>query len=127
MSPQSSPALPAPVEAPDRLDRFLALAFPEVSRARFQRLIAEGQVSVEGVCATEIRHKLKAGQRVEVVIPPAIAAEPQAETIPLTVVYEDKDLIVIEKPAGLVVHPGAGNETGTLVNALIAHCGASLS
>ena len=117
----------ATVEAPDRLDRFLALAFPEVSRARFQRLIAEGQVSVEGVCITETRHKLKAGQRVEAVIPPAVAAEPKAETIPLAVVYEDKDLIVIDKPAGLVVHPGAGNETGTLVNALIAHCGDSLS
>ncbi|MEP7174185.1 MAG: pseudouridine synthase, partial [Aestuariivirga sp.] len=127
MTSQSFQTLTATVEAPDRLDRFLALAFPEVSRARFQRLIAEGQVSVEGVPATEIRHKLKPGQRVEAVIPPAVAPEPRAETIPLTVVYEDKDLIIIDKPAGLVVHPGAGNETGTLVNALIAHCGDSLS
>ncbi len=127
MTSQSFRTLTATVEAPDRLDRFLALAFPEVSRARFQRLIAEGQVSVEGVPATETRHKLKPGQRVEAVIPPAVAAEPRAETIPLTVVYEDKDLIIIDKPAGLVVHPGAGNETGTLVNALIAHCGDSLS
>ena len=127
MTSQASQTLIATVEAPDRLDRFLALAFPDVSRARFQRLIAEGHVSVEGVPATEIRHKLKAGQRVEAVIPPAVDPEPRAETIPLTVVYEDKDLIVIDKPAGLVVHPGAGNETGTLVNALIAHCGESLS
>lgn len=127
MASQPSQTLSATVEFPDRLDRFLALAFPEVSRARFQRLIAEGHVSVEGVPATEIRHKLKAGQRVEAVIPPAVDPEPRAETIPLTVVYEDKDLIVIDKPAGLVVHPGAGNETGTLVNALIAHCGESLS
>lgn len=127
MTSQSSKTLSAVVETSDRLDRFLALAFPEVSRARFQRLIAEGQVSVESVCVTEIRHKLKAGQRVQAVIPPAVAAEPKAETIPLAVVYEDKDLIIIDKPAGLVVHPGAGNETGTLVNALIAHCGESLS
>ncbi len=98
-----------------------------MSRARFQRLIADGQVSVEGIPATETRHKLKAGQLVTCVIPPASIAEPQAEIIPLNVVYEDKDLIVIDKPAGLVVHPGAGNETGTLVNALIAHCGDSLS
>mgnify|MGYP002682762094 CR=1 FL=1 len=97
MTSQSSQTLNATVEAPDRLDRFLALAFPEVSRARFQRLIAEGHVSVEGVPATEIRHKLKAGQRVEAVIPPAVDPEPRAETIPLTVVYEDKDLIVIDK------------------------------
>jgi 23S rRNA pseudouridine1911/1915/1917 synthase len=127
MTSQPSQTLTATVEAPDRLDRFLALAFPEVSRARFQRLIAEGYVAVEGVCITETRHKLKAGQRVEAVIPPAVAAEPQPEIIPLNVVYEDKDLIIIDKPAGLVVHPGAGNETGTLVNALIAHCGDSLS
>ena len=105
----------------------LALAFPEVSRARFQKLIAEGQVSVEGQAVTETRHKLKIGQVVKAVIPPSIAAEPEGETIPLSVIYEDKDLIIIDKPAGLVVHPGAGNETGTLVNALIAHCGDSLS
>ena len=127
MNSQSSQTLEATVEATDRLDRFLALTFPDVSRARFQRLIAEGQVSVEGIPVTETRHKLKPGQAVKAVIPPAVAAEPQAETIPLTVVYEDKDLIVIDKPPGLVVHPGAGNETGTLVNALIAHCGDSLS
>jgi 23S rRNA pseudouridine1911/1915/1917 synthase len=127
MTSQPFQTLAATVEATDRLDRFLALAFPEVSRARFQRLIAEGQVSVEGVCITETRYKLKVGQIVKAVIPPAVAAEPKAETIPLSVVYEDKDLIIIDKPAGLVVHPGAGNESGTLVNALIAHCGDSLS
>ena len=127
MNSQPSQTLEANVEAADRLDRFLALTFPEVSRARFQRLIAEGQVTVEGIPVTETRHKLKPGQAVKAVIPPAVAAEPQAETIPLSVVYEDKDLIVIDKPPCLVVHPGAGNETGTLVNALIAHCGDSLS
>jgi 23S rRNA pseudouridine1911/1915/1917 synthase len=76
---------------------------------------------------TEARSKLKAGEHVAVRLPPAIAAEPQAETIPLDIVYEDSALIVIDKPAGLVVHPAAGHETGTLVNALIAHCSDSLS
>ncbi len=127
MNSSVSQILEAAVETPDRLDRFLASAFPEVSRARFQRLIAEGHVSVEGNPVVEARYKLKAGQTVKTTIPPAVEPEPQAEIIPLTVVYEDKDLIIIDKPPGLVVHPGAGNETGTLVNALIAHCGDSLS
>jgi 23S rRNA pseudouridine1911/1915/1917 synthase len=110
-----------------RLDRFLAQAFPALSRSRFQSLIAEGNVTVEGGVVTTGRHKLKGGERLRVMIPPAIPAQPGAETIPLAIVHEDADLIVIDKPAGLVVHPGAGNETGTLVNALIAHCGDSLS
>jgi 23S rRNA pseudouridine1911/1915/1917 synthase len=110
-----------------RLDRFLAEAFPAISRSRFQSLIAEGHVTVEGGVVTAARHKLKGGETVSVQIPEATAAEPRPENIPLTIVYEDRDVIVIEKPAGLVVHPGAGNETGTLVNALIAHCGESLS
>ena len=127
MTSHPSQTLTASVKTSDRLDRFLAAAFPEISRARFQRLIADGQVSVEGIPATETRHKLKVGQAVTCIIPPAAEAEPAAEIIPLSIIFEDKDLIVIDKPAGLVVHPGAGNETGTLVNALIAHCGASLS
>ena len=113
--------------AADRLDKALATAFPEVSRARFQALIAEGAVSVEGRTVTETRHKVKPGDVLRVVLPEAAPALPQAEDMALHIVYEDKDLIVIDKPAGLVVHPGAGNETGTLVNALIAHCGDSLS
>ena len=110
-----------------RLDKFLGAQFAEISRARFQRLIAEGQVTVEGVTQKDSGAKLKPGQIVQVVMPEAKAAEPQGENIELEIVYEDKDLIVINKPQGLVVHPGAGNETGTLVNALIAHCGDSLS
>ncbi|MEI8179003.1 RluA family pseudouridine synthase [Aestuariivirga sp.] len=113
--------------AADRLDKALSVAFPEVSRARFQALIAEGAVSVEGETVTETRHKVKPGDRLRVFLPEAAPALPQAENIALAIVFEDKDLIVIDKPAGLVVHPGAGNETGTLVNALIAHCGDSLS
>lgn len=125
----SAPAksLEAPAAAPDRLDKALALAFPEVSRARFQALIAEGAVRVEGVPVTEPRHEVKPGNMLSVVLPEPSAAAPQPESIALSIVHEDKDLIVIDKPAALVVHPGAGNETGTLVNALIAHCGESLS
>lgn len=111
----------------ERLDKALALAFPDVSRARFQALIADGAVSVECVAVREPKHKVKPGDLLRVVLPEAIAAEPLPEAMNLRIVYEDKDVIVIDKPAGLVVHPGAGNETGTLVNALIAHCGESLS
>lgn len=110
-----------------RLDKVLALAFPDVSRARFQSLIAEACVTVEGKVVTEGRHKVKAGQSLAVVMPEAAVADPLPEAMALDIVYEDADLIVIDKPPGLVVHPGAGNETGTLVNALIAHCGESLS
>ena len=127
MSPSPSRTLSAAALEAGRLDRALALAFPEVSRARFQALIAEGHVTVEGMTVHEARHKVKPGDVLGVTIPEPAAPEPQPEHIALDVVYEDKDLIVIEKPAGLVVHPGAGHDTGTLVNALIAHCGDSLS
>ncbi len=110
-----------------RLDLALVRAFPEFSRARLQTLIAEGAVAVEGKTVTESRHKVKPGSALSVTVPLPVAPEPKAEEIALSIVYEDKDIIVIDKPAGLVVHPGAGNETGTLVNALIAHCGDSLS
>jgi 23S rRNA pseudouridine1911/1915/1917 synthase len=111
----------------DRLDRFLARLNPEISRARFQGLIAEGHVTVEEKIITDPGHRLKPGHAVSLTMPEAKPAEPVAENIPLTIIYEDKDLIVIDKPAGLVVHPGNGNEDGTLVNALLAHCGESLS
>ncbi len=110
-----------------RLDKTLASAFTDISRARFQKLIAEGRVHVDGKVADDGGVKLKPGQLIEVTIPEAAPAAPQGEAIELDIVFEDKHLIVINKPAGLVVHPGAGNEDGTLVNALIAHCGASLS
>ena len=110
-----------------RLDKALANAFPDVSRARFQALIAEGAVRVEGVPVREPRYKVKPGEALCVLLPEPAAASPGPEPITLSIVHEDKDLIVIDKPAGLVVHPGAGNETGTLVNALISHCGESLS
>jgi len=127
MSSPAASRLEAEATAVTRLDRFLAASFPAISRSRFQGLIAEGQVTVEGTAIREARHKLQPGDRVAVTIPQAAPAEPLPEAIPLHVVYEDRDLIVIDKPPGLVVHPAAGNETGTLVNALIAHCGDSLS
>jgi 23S rRNA pseudouridine1911/1915/1917 synthase len=123
-SPQT---LVATADQPDRLDKFLSRTFTDISRARFQRLIAEGHVNVEGAIAEDAGHKLKPGQTVTVALPAAKPAEPQAEHIDLDVVFEDKHLIVINKPAGLVVHPAAGHENGTLVNALLAHCGDSLS
>ncbi len=122
-----SASLEAVAAEATRLDKFLGGQFADISRARFQKLIAGGCVSVEDVVVLDGGTKLKIGQRVVVDVPDAAPAKPQAENIALDVVYEDKDLIVINKPAGLVVHPGAGNETGTLVNALIAHCGESLS
>jgi 23S rRNA pseudouridine1911/1915/1917 synthase len=110
-----------------RLDQFLARAFPDVSRSRFQALIADGQVTVEGAVIRDRGIKLRSGNRVVVTIPEARPAMPDAEAIPLSILHEDDAIIVIDKPAGLVVHPGAGQEDGTLVNALLAHCGDSLS
>jgi 23S rRNA pseudouridine1911/1915/1917 synthase len=119
--------LEAEADQADRLDRFLARQFPDISRARFQRLIAEGQVKVEGATVEDSGHKLKPGQKLAITLPPPTPAEPLAENIALDVVFEDKHVIVINKPAGLVVHPAAGHDSGTLVNALLAHCGDSLS
>ncbi|MET0600093.1 MAG: RluA family pseudouridine synthase [Mesorhizobium sp.] len=117
-----------PEAAGKRLDQWLVAALgPDFSRNRVQTLIAEGLVSVDGTPAREARRKLAGGERVELAIPAPQPAAPQAEAIPLDILYEDAELIVVNKPAGLVVHPGAGNWTGTLVNALLNHCGDSLS
>lgn len=110
-----------------RLDRFLALKLTDLSRTRLKELILAGEVSLAERTIRDPEHRVKPGDRLTVHVPPARAAIPKAEKIPLSVVYEDKDLIVIDKPAGLVVHPAPGNAAGTLVNALIAHCGKSLS
>jgi 23S rRNA pseudouridine1911/1915/1917 synthase len=114
-------------QAGERLDRVLARGFPDLSRSRIQALIREGRVRAGGTAARDPSLKVAAGARIALEVPPAAPAEPQAEAIALSVAYEDDALIVIDKPAGLVVHPAAGHESGTLVNALIAHCGASLS
>nr|WP_205800226.1 RluA family pseudouridine synthase [Microvirga terricola] len=113
--------------AAERLDRVLARLSPDLSRSRLQALIREGQVELGGQPLRDPSHKVAAGAVIALVVPPPVEAEPRGEEIALTIVYEDEDLIVIDKPAGLVVHPAAGHESGTLVNALIAHCGESLS
>jgi len=114
-------------EAGERLDKALATLLPELSRARIQALIAEGRLSdSSGAATTDASRKVKAGESYRLTVPPPVPAEPQAENIALDIVYEDKDLIVINKPVGLVVHPAAGNWEGTLVNALLAHCGGML-
>ncbi|MCU0884452.1 MAG: RluA family pseudouridine synthase [Beijerinckiaceae bacterium] len=110
-----------------RLDRWLAQSLPAFSRSRLQGLIVAGEVRLDGQVVDDCGHRLKPGQRIDLVVPPPVAAEPVGQAIPLVIVHEDADLIVIDKPAGLVVHPAAGHEDGTLVNALIAHCGESLS
>jgi 23S rRNA pseudouridine1911/1915/1917 synthase len=106
-----------------RLDRFLSAALPDFSRSRLQQLLEAGAVTNGNRTVKDADHRVKPGEVYDLVIPPVASARPQGEDIPLSVVYEDKDLIVIEKPAGLVVHPAAGNPDGTLVNALIGHCG----
>jgi 23S rRNA pseudouridine1911/1915/1917 synthase len=110
-----------------RLDRVLSARIPALSRSRLKALIRDGQVTVAARTIRDPAMAVKSGDTVTVAVPPPEAAQPAGEPIPLDVVYEDDDLIVIDKPAGLVVHPAAGNPDGTLVNALIAHCGDSLS
>jgi 23S rRNA pseudouridine1911/1915/1917 synthase len=114
-----------------RLDRVLAVRSPQLSRSRLKALILDGQVSLQtGAIGAPIRdpaYHVAAGDTITIDVPPAVAAEPAGEDIALIIVFEDDDIIVLDKPKGLVVHPAAGHETGTLVNALIAHCGASLS
>lgn len=112
-----------------RLDAALAtlLEGEGLSRARLQALIAEGAVTRDGKPVTKTNGSTKAGETYHVAVPPPIDAIPQAQDIDLNIVFEDDALLVIDKPAGLVVHPAAGNPDHTLVNALLAHCGDSLS
>lgn len=110
-----------------RLDVCLARRVPGLSRARLQALIRAGHVHVDGAPVTEPKRRLDAGATVEITLPPPAESTAKGEVIPLDIVYEDPHLLVIDKPAGLVVHPAAGHASGTLVNALIAHCGADLS
>ncbi|MBB4101973.1 RluA family pseudouridine synthase [Allorhizobium borbori] len=117
-----------PEDASGRLDAWLAGALDgEISRSRLKALIEGGSVFVGGVAITEPKRKVHPGDTIEIGMPEPEDPEPKGEDIPLDVLYEDEDLIVLVKPPGLVVHPGAGNWTGTLVNALIHHCGDSLS
>ena len=117
-----------PVEADGgRLDRVLAAQLADLSRSRLKALILAGQVTVDGRTVRDPAMQVNSGSTIAVALPPPEPAKPAAETIPLNIIYEDDALIVIDKPAGLVVHPAAGHASGTLVNALIAHCGESLS
>jgi 23S rRNA pseudouridine1911/1915/1917 synthase len=111
----------------ERLDRFLASRLPDFSRSRLQRLIRAGEVRCNGRAVRDSGGAVKAGDVLTVHVPAPKPATPQPEAVALSVVYEDDYLIVIDKPKGMAVHPGPGHGCGTLVNALIAHCGRSLS
>lgn len=110
----------------DRLDKALTAAAPTLSRARLQALMAQGAVSLGGAVLTDVSARAQAGAYL-IVVPAPIAAEPRPQAIPLSVLFEDAHLIVVDKPAGMAAHPAPGTTDGTLVNALLAHCGASLS
>jgi 23S rRNA pseudouridine1911/1915/1917 synthase len=114
-------------EGSPRLDRVLAARLPELSRSRLKALILAGRVTVNNAPIRDPAYHVAGGDTITIDVPEAVPAEPAGENIALDIAYEDDDIIVIDKPRGLVVHPAAGHETGTLVNALIAHCGASLS
>ena len=114
-----------PADKGERLDAFLAAAFG-ISRSAAERLIAEGSVCITPGEANK-KYRLKGGEQVELTLPDPTPAEAQPEDIPLDIVFEDEDIVVVNKPQGMVVHPAAGNESGTLVNALLYHCKGSLS
>lgn len=110
------------IESNNRLDTWLAAQLPDLSRARVQKLISQGCVKVNAQICTSKNAKLKSSDRLEITIPNSTPLELQPQSIPLDILYEDEDLIIINKQAGLVVHPAAGHADGTLVNALLAHC-----
>ena len=115
----------APEHKGDRLDRFLSVQM-DVTRSAVERLLSEGAICVTGGEAVK-NYRLRGGETVSVTLADPAPAEAQPENIPLDIIYEDEDIIVVNKPQGMVVHPAAGNENGTLVNALLYHCGDSLS
>ena len=106
---------------PERLDSFISRSVPEITRSAALRLIETGFATVNGQ-KQKPALKLKGGEEISIIIPPPAPAEPQPEEIPIEVLYEDSEVVVVNKGAGMVVHPGAGNPEGTLVNALLAHC-----
>jgi len=114
-------------EGSPRLDRVLAARCSALSRSRLKALILAGSVTMKGAPVRDPAYHVAAGDTITIDVPEAAPPEPKGEDIALDIVFEDDDIIVIDKPKGLVVHPAAGHETGTLVNALIAHCGDSLS
>ena len=106
----------------ERLDRILLARYPDFSRSRIEGLVKAGVVTVNGAVAGKAGMKVSDDDEIEVEIPPPVPAVPEPEDIPLSIVYEDDDLLVIDKPPGMVVHPAPGHFTGTLVNALLYHC-----
>lgn len=106
----------------DRIDRYLSEQLPELSRSRIQKLIEQGQVWVNGVACPSKKMELKVGDRIALTIPESRPLDLQPETIPLEILFEDEQLLILNKPSGLVVHPAPGHASGTLVNALLAHC-----
>ena len=106
----------------ERLDKVLLARHPDFSRSRIEGLVKAGFVTVNGVPAEKAGQKVAASDAIDVTIPPPVPAVPEPEDIPLDVVYEDDDIVVVNKPAGLVVHPAPGHGAGTLVNALLHHC-----
>lgn len=108
--------------AGERLDVFVARRLPELSRSRVRRLIDEGLVTIDGCLPAKAGVKLEAGEHVGVTLPPPEPTTLEPEPIPLRIVYEDDDLLVVDKPAGMAVHPSAGHSSGTLVHAVLAHC-----
>jgi len=125
--PRRQELVAAAADAGNRLDRVLAARIADLSRTRVKSLILAGEVSIGGRTIRDPGHRVNAGETLEIAIPAPEEASPAAEAIPLAVVYEDDEIVVLDKPKGLVVHPAAGHASGTLVNALIAHCGTSLS
>lgn len=115
-----------PEAAGERADRFLAGAIGSVSRSRVKALIAEGQVRRDGARLTDPSEAVRPGSRYAVSLPAPVPATPRPQAMDLAILFEDHDLIVLDKPAGLVVHPAPGNQDGTLVNALLAHAGEDL-
>lgn len=115
-----------PQQAGERIDRFLGSVMEDFTRSHLQKLIRDQYVTVNGGCVKS-SYKMREGDRVTVTVPEVKETDILPETIALSIVYEDADMLVVDKPQGMVVHPAAGNETGTLVNALLAYCGDTLS
>lgn len=110
-----------------RIDLVLSLSLPDISRSFIQKLFEKGNITVNGKPCTSKKYKAETGDSVEITIPEPVDLKIEAENIPIDIVYEDEDVLVVNKPRGMVVHPAAGNYTGTLVNAVMYHCGDRLS
>ncbi len=126
MTPEPIEVVAPPEAEGERADRYLAGAIGTMTRSRLKTLIEAGRVAKDGVVFTQPADPVRAGSAYSLTPLEVVSAVPQPQAIPFTILHEDKYLIVLDKPAGLVVHPAPGNEDGTLVNALLAHCGKNL-